>query len=153
MDSIAYKINPLSKLKIYSAVRKIILHKMNNDEIRPERAGEIIKYAKEKVQKINTARMAMQLCAELSEKYEELGSLPAYFENRNLEKMDELIRLIIDKFMEINDIETVDRLLARMEESNTAEKKQSMLSDLEKNHPSYFKKSLTLILNKNKHVK
>lgn len=55
MQNLGLKLNPLSKFKIYSVAKKLILQKMDHNQVTPMRAMELIDYFKNILPSAGTA--------------------------------------------------------------------------------------------------
>jgi hypothetical protein len=150
MDALALKLNPISRLKIYLAVRKIVLVKMNGNIITPERAMEIIGYTKAEVVKVQNADEALRFSADLAGKFPELGGLESAFEMETVEQYDRVITKMVDRFMERDEVNTVDEILERMKSSASESAKRGLLADLERKYPEDYESALTNIIESQK---
>jgi hypothetical protein len=146
MDPLALKLNPLSRLKIYEAVRKIVLAKMNSNEIPPDTAKEIIGYAKGAVAKVKTAGMAESLMQEMAAKYPELNGLASVFEREACEQYDRVASKIVDRIIEKNEVELADGILKSINKSKTEKDKRALLADLEKKYPREYDAAVASII-------
>jgi|GEM_PF-6218880 len=138
MSSLFFKLNPLSKLKIYTAVREIVLSKMNRDEMTAQKAEEIITYAKTNIVNVKSAEMGIKFCEDVMKKYPELQMLMQKFEKRSLEQYDRVITMIIDGIMEKNAVDEADGLLKVMEKSTTQTEKENLMKSLKAKYPQAF---------------
>ena len=145
MDELLIKLTPLSKLKIYQAIRKIVLSKMNNNEISPEIAKEIFAYSKSEIIKINSREAGQNFCELIIKKYPVLKKLNEMLYRAGLEKIDDFIKTIIELLMEKELLNDVDKILSEMEKSISLEDKKTLLQMLEKNYPQIYETALNKI--------
>jgi len=100
MEDLLLKLNPITKLEIYTECKNIIFSKMNNDIVIPERADEILSFVKENVVKISNPKQAKEFYVYISSKFSELHEIKVKFNIEEDEKISELIILVVDEFME-----------------------------------------------------
>jgi len=72
MNDLGVKLNPITKLRLFHEVKKVIFAQMDNDKITPERAEEILGYVKKYVVDIENPEKAKQFYLHLGEKFNEL---------------------------------------------------------------------------------
>jgi hypothetical protein len=100
MEDLVVKLNPITKLEIYTECKNIIFSKMNNDIVTPERADEILSFVKENVVKISNPKQAKEFYIYIAIKFSELHEIKVKFNIEEDEKISELIILVVDEFME-----------------------------------------------------
>lgn len=149
MKSLGLKISAISKLKIYSVARRIILHKMDIEAISSEKAAELINFFKSQLPSIETAEMAEDFLLKVVETFPELKELPIYFKNQEDEKFDELAMLISEELMEKNDFEKAQEIIEQLKSLAAGESKIAFMEKLERSFPMEFKKAVEQII-KNK---
>ena len=146
MNTLALQLQSLSKLKIYTAVRSIVLRKMGNDEISPERAMRIIKETKNDIVQLKTALEGVEYCTRISKKYEELEELADLLERETLEQYDRVLSKMSEQFMEKNDLSRVDDMLAKMDACDTRKKKEELLKKMQETHPDEFRTAVNAVI-------
>lgn len=77
MKNIGLQLNPLTKLKIYTRAKKVILQKMDHDAITPEKAQELIDYFKNGLPEIQTAEEGQRFYMDAATMFPELKDLPS----------------------------------------------------------------------------
>lgn len=150
MDSLALKLNPFSRLKVYAAIRSAVRSKMDRNEITPQRAMEIIQRAKAGILNIKSGQMAISFCEEMSKNYPELQNLTQIFEKQSLEQFDRVITFVIDKIMEKDNIELADELLSKLEKSPGKGEKEKLIKELQDKYPQDFEEAIMTISNSKK---
>lgn len=143
MKDLGIKLNPITKLRIFREVKKIIFTKMDSDKITPERAEEILDYVKKYVVDIETPERAKQFYLHLGEKFDELKEIKQKFEIEEEEKIDQVFSLLIDEFMEKGNMDLASEI---MEQMNEVKNGKIYLEKLKTNHPIEFQKALKKIL-------
>lgn len=143
MEDLGIKLNPITKLRLFHEVKKIIFAKMDNDKITPERAEEIFDYVKKYVVDIETPERIKQFALHLGEKFNELKEIKQKFEIEDGEKIDQVFSLLIDEFMEKWNMDLASEI---MEQMNEAKNEQIFLEKLKTNYPIEFQKALKKIL-------
>lgn len=79
MEDLKTRINPISKIEIYNACKKVIFSQMENDIITPERADEILWYTKEHVIRIWNPEQAKEFYIYIAKKFPELKDVEINF--------------------------------------------------------------------------
>ncbi len=90
MEDLGIKLNPITKLRLFREVKKVIFAQMDNDIITPERAEKVLDYVKKYVVNINTPEKAKQFYLHLGEKFTELKGVKHKFEIEEEEKIDQV---------------------------------------------------------------
>lgn len=143
MEDLGTKLNPITKLRLFREVKKIIFAKMDSDKITPERAEEILDYVKKYVVAIEAPEKAKQFYIHLGEKFSELKEIKQKFEIEEEEKIDQFFSLIIDELMEKGNMDLASEI---MEQMNETQNQQVYLEKLKTNYPIEFQKALEKIL-------
>lgn len=142
MEDLGIKLNPITKLRLFREVKKVIFSQMDNDVIIPERAEEVLDYVKKYVVNINTPEKAKQFYIHLGEKFDELKGVKHKFEIEEEEKIDQIFSLLLDEFMEKGNMDLASEI---MEQMNEAKNSQIYLEKLKTNYPIEFQKALEKI--------
>jgi len=142
MEDLGIKLNPITKLRLFREVKKVIFAQMDSDKITPERAEEILDYVKKYVVDIETPEKAKQFYLHLGEKFEELKGVKHKFEIEEEEKIDQVFSLLLDEFMEKGNIDLAGEI---MEQINKSQNQQNCLEKLKQNYPIKFQKALEKI--------
>ena len=148
-EDLGLKLNPITKLKLFRAVRKIILGKMNRDEIIPKRAGEILEYVKKRVVKIASPTDAKQLYLHLEEKFPEFKGLKEKFDAEEKEKIDQAFSFLVDVFIDKGNIDLASELMDQMCDS---EEQAEYLKKIKARYPIEFQESIKKFLKNQKKV-
>lgn len=138
MEDLAIKLNPITKLEIYTECKNIIFAKMNNDIITPEKADEILSFVKENVVKISNPKQAKEFYVYIANKFIELQEIKVKFNIEEDEKISDLIILIVDEFMEEWNIDLAWEIMEEIKKINNNE---ITLNKLETKYPIQFKKA------------
>ena len=142
MEDLGIKLNPITKLRLFREVKKVIFTQMDSDKITPERAEEILDYVKKYVVDIETPQKAKQFYLHLGEKFRELAGVKHKFEIEEEEKIDQVFSLLLDEFMEKGNMDLAGEIMEQMKE---AKNQQNYLEKLKTNYPIEFKKALEKI--------
>jgi predicted transcriptional regulator len=137
MEDLRIKLNPITKLKLFREVKKVIFFQMDNDEVTPERAEEILDYVKKYVIDIETPEKAKQFYLHLGEKFKELYSVKLKFEIEEEEKIEKVFSLLLDEFIEKGNMDLANEI---MEQMNETKNQQIFLEKLKINYPIEFQK-------------
>ncbi len=142
MEDLGIKLNPITKLKLFREVKKVIFSQMDNDKITPERAEEILDYVKKYVIDIETPEKAKQFYLHLGEKFKELYSVKLKFEIEEEEKIEKVFSLLLDEFIEKGNMDLANEI---MEQMNETKNQQIFLEKLKINYPIEFQKVIQKI--------
>jgi hypothetical protein len=142
MEDLGIKLNPITKLRLFRAVKKVIFFQMDKDIITAERAEEILDYVKKHVVNVNTPEKAKQFYIYLGEMFEELKGVKHKFEIEEKEKIDQVFSLLLDEFMEKGNMDLASEI---MEQINEAKNSKEYLEKLKTNYPIEFQKALEKI--------
>ncbi|NVP18174.1 hypothetical protein HUU51_05655 [Candidatus Gracilibacteria bacterium] len=143
MEDLGIKLNPITKLRLFREVKKVIFVQMDSDKITPERAEEILDYVKKYVVDIETPEKAKQFYLHLGEKFSELKEIKQKFEIEEEEKIDQVFSLLVDEFMEKGNMDLASEIMNQM---NEAKNQQIYLEKLKTNYPIEFQRALEKIL-------
>ena len=146
MKNIGLQLNPLTKLKIYTRAKKVILQKMDHDAITPEKAQELIDYFKNGLPEIQTAEEGQRFYMDAATMFPEIKDLPSYFEHEEEEKFDEVVMEIAGKMMEEVDVYGASKLIEQLQNSDEKEEKIRLLDQLEKDYPEVFSRAVEACL-------
>jgi hypothetical protein len=142
MEDLGIKLNPITKLRLFREVKKVIHSMMDKKEILLDRAEEIMNYVKKYIKNINSPKKAKQFYLHLGEKFEELKGVKHKFEIEEEEKIDQVFSLLLDEFMEKGNMDLASEI---MEQMNESENTQLYLEKLKQNYPIEFQKALEKI--------
>ncbi len=137
------KLNPISKLRIYQVARKIVFAKMDNQQITPERADEILSYVKDNVAEIDTPQDANKFYRAISKKFDELTGVAKLFKKEFDEKMEHLLIKIVENFVNKGEIEIAAKIMMEIEDIYMG---KSDIDSFIKNRPDDFKTVLDSML-------
>lgn len=140
------KLNPITKLRIYREVKRIIFYQMDSKIISPDRAEEVLKYVKENVVKVNRPDEARAFYKSLWDMFVELQWLKKMFEKEEEEKIDKIFSFLLDEFMESGNIDLANEIMEQMNDSNNND---IFLEQLKNKYPIEMQKSMKKILNDN----
>lgn len=137
MEDLWVKLNPITKLKLFRTVKEVIFSQMDKDKITPERADEILGYTKKYVVDIRIPKVAKQFYIHLGERFPELVGIKNKFKMEGEEKIDKIFSLLIDEFMENENIDLANEIMEQMDES----KDQNLfIEKLKEKYPIEFNK-------------
>jgi len=142
MKDLGVKLNPITKLKLFRAIKNSIFSQMDKEIISVDRAEKILEYVEKYILDIATPQTIKQFYTHLWEKFSELKWVKQSFEIEEKEKIDQLFSLLLDEFMKKNNLELASEIMGEMENSNDEE---LYLEKLEKNYPIEFQKALKKI--------
>lgn len=148
LKELGLKLNPLTRLKIYNVAKRLVLQKMNNNFISPDRAKEIIIWLKETVPKIQTAQMAQEFYENAGKVYAELTELPAFFQSKEEEKTDEVVVVVGEKLMPKN-FDTATQIIEQFSKIQNKKDKETFIEQLQSKFPSEFDEAVEEIIQKN----
>ena len=150
MTNLEVKLNPISKLKIYRAARKIVFHKMTKELITSERAKEILAYVKEKVVKVRSPKQAKNLYEFLSRKFPELQTLENKFHLESLEKIDKVLSILVENIINKGDFELANKIMEEVEEISDMEKEAQYAERISEKMPKEFEEAVKMIFQNSK---
>jgi len=146
MQNLELQLTQLSKLKIYTVAKKLILDKMDRNIITPQKASELIDYFKKGLPPIITAQAAEKFYMNAAETFPELRELPSYFENQKDEKLDELIMNLTEVMMKNENLGNAYAIIKKLETAQNKNEKMRILGDLEQKYPHEFNACIVMMI-------
>lgn len=143
MEDLGIKLNPITKLRLFREVKKVIFAQMDSDKITPERAEEILDYVKKYVVDIETPEKAKQFYLHLGEKFRELEEIVFHFNFEEKEKFNKVFAYLLNEFILSNNTELANEIMDQIRETKD---QQTYLEDLKKRYPIEFLKALEKIV-------
>jgi len=132
MDDIFVKVCPTTKLKLWKAVKKEVLLKMDKDIISPDRADEILGSIKPYIAKANSPEETKKLYESFPEMYEELHPVTHDFEMKEEEAIDKIFSLLLDEILDSGDF---DGATALMDEMKACDDQKLFINELNERFP------------------
>ena len=139
MKDLGIKLNPLTKLRLFHVAKDAIFSQMDTNKITPDRADEILGYVKKYVVDIETPELAKKFYLHLGEKFTELKGVAHKFKLEEEEKIEKVLTLLIDEFMERGNIDLASEI---MEQTKEAKHESSIAERLENKYPIEFQKAM-----------
>lgn len=128
MEDLGVQLNPLTKLRLFQAIKASVFSQMDKNTMTPDRADEILEYIKKYLNDIETPERAKQFYIYLAGKFPELESVKHRFETEEREKMDHALGLLLEEFMEKGDISLASEILEQIQRSNNDKEQIESLS-------------------------
>ncbi len=138
MGNLETEFNPITKLRLFCEVKKIVYKILDDVSITLSRAEEIMNYVKKYIKSVDSPREAKQFYLHLGKKFNELAGIKNKFQFEEEEKIDQIFSLFLHEFMGKGDIELAANL---MEQMNKAENSQMYLEKLKVRYPVEFQKA------------
>ena len=109
------KLNPLSKLRIYEELKKLVFKKMEAGIMLPSKSNEILDYLKNNLVSVKTALQAKQFLDDLVLKYSELTCVKQNFDMITGEKIHKVFLILIDSIMNKGDFDLAEEVMAQIQ--------------------------------------
>jgi hypothetical protein len=147
IENLITDLHPLTQVGIYRSARAIILRKMDQKLIAPEKALEIIESVKSSLKEVKTVQEAKDFCLLAGQKFPELSGLATKLESQGDEEIDNLFSEIVDIFMQDNQMELAGKIMAEIESEKDTENRKKLLEELENNYPDQFAAAVAAVKN------
>lgn len=139
MEDLGIALSPITKLRLYRAARDSIFAQMEKNKVTPEHADEILSYVKKYVVDIETPELAKKFIHHLGEKFSELKKVEEKFQLEESEKIDRVLVLFLDEFIQKNEIDLATEIMSKIEDTENI---QAIASQLKEKYPREFEKAL-----------
>jgi len=144
MGDLELQLNPLTKLHIFQEARKLLFWEMDSHRVTPERCDEILDYVEKEVVKVETPAQAEAFYHQLANKFQELSGLEKEFSFEYEQKLDLVIKDLVQNIMEKGDLELAAKILDEVKELEEKNKNPEKIAE---EYPEDFGNSLQKIKN------
>lgn len=136
MENDLLALNPLTKIRIYKEVERILFAAMDGKIVVPERAETIFHYVQETILDVFSNEEAYTYAQNISEKFSELKGLYAKFQSEQNEKVDHILALLVDSIMQKGDFDLASRVMDEV--SDLQDKHGKTLEEIRAEFPGEF---------------
>lgn len=140
MDNLLIRINPLTKLRIYKEIEKILFAQMDRNAVTPERGENIFRSVQESILDIETSEEADAYAQKVSNEFPELQNLYQKFQSQTDEKIDHIVSLLVEQMINKSDFDTAEKIMAEIKELET--KNGKTLEQIRAEYPAEFENIL-----------
>lgn len=122
MDNPGINFNPVTKTKLYRVIRNSVFTQMDHNKVIPERADEILANVKKTLGSIKDEKAMQQFIDHLDETFPELQKVKNAFQYETEEKIDKVVVLLMDEFLQKNEYDVATEIMEQIEHSEDHEK-------------------------------
>ncbi len=145
MQDLGTKLNPITKVRLFQEIKKIVFTRLDKNSISPERSNKILAYLKKHIVAINTPKEAKKFYMNIGTDFSELLPIKTKFEIEEKEKMHRVLVVILDAVLEKYDFEFATRIMEEVEAIE--EKKGRTIEDLAREIPEEFNAAVAQVQN------
>jgi len=141
LDDLTIKLNPLTKLRIYREVKKAVFNQMDRGVMSPDKAEVVLNYIKKNVVHVTTPEISVKFYKIIAKKFPELRGVEIKLDLETEEKVEEVIRQLVDRLMLKGDFELAEKII---DEVNLLDSKEevALAETLLEKMPEEFKEIL-----------